>query len=78
MTPNQLQAALDHLGSSQRNAGRWLGVGERQVRRWIAGDSAIPEPVAILLRLMVAHNISLESASTFRTNSTTLRTWSLR
>lgn len=57
MTPTQLQAALDRLGSSQRSAGRWLGVGERQVRRWIAGSSTIPEPVAILLGLMVDHDI---------------------
>lgn len=78
MTPSQLQAALDRLGSSQRSAGRWLGVGERQVRRWIAGDAAIPQPVAILLRLMVAHNISLESVRTLRTSSTTLRTPILR
>ena len=60
MTPTQLQAVLDRLGSSQRSAGRWLGVGERQVRRWVAGDSAIPQPVALLLRLMVARGIRPE------------------
>jgi hypothetical protein len=53
MTPKQYIDAIDRLGLSQRSAGRFLGVDERQSRRWVAGDSAIPESVAKLLRLMV-------------------------
>ncbi len=52
MTPTQYAAAIDRLGLSQRAAGRFLGVDERTSRRWIAGDAAIPESVAKLLRLM--------------------------
>jgi hypothetical protein len=53
MTPKQYADAIERLGLSQRAAGAFLGVDERQSRRWIAGDSAIPESVAKLLRLMI-------------------------
>lgn len=53
MTPKQYADAIERLGLSQRAAGAFLGVEERQSRRWIAGDSAIPESVAKLLRLMI-------------------------
>jgi hypothetical protein len=58
MTPKQYVDAIDRLGLSQRAAGAFLGVDERQSRRWVAGDSAIPESVAKLLRLMVRLNLS--------------------
>jgi hypothetical protein len=53
MTPKQYIEAIDRLGLSQRSAGKFLGVDERTSRRWVAGESAIPEAVAKLLRLMV-------------------------
>lgn len=53
MTPTQYANAIERLGLSQRAAGRFLGVGERTSRRWISGESAVPESVAKLLRLMV-------------------------
>lgn len=53
MTPKQYVDAIDRLGLSQRAAGTFLGVDERQSRRWVAGDSAVPESVAKLLRLMI-------------------------
>lgn len=58
LTPKQYVEAIDRLGLSQRDAGAFLGVDERQSRRWVAGDSAIPESVAKLLRLMVRLNLS--------------------
>ena len=53
MTPRQYIDAIDRLGLSQRAAGAFLGVDERTSRRWVSGDSAIPESVAKLLRLMI-------------------------
>lgn len=53
MTPKQYADAIDRLGLSQRAAGAFLKIGERQSRRYIAGDAKIPEPTAILLRLMI-------------------------
>lgn len=53
MTPKQYAEAIERLGLSQRAAGKFLGVDERTSRKWIAGDSRIPESAAKLLRLMV-------------------------
>jgi hypothetical protein len=60
MTPKQYVDAIDRLGLSQRAAGAFLGVDERQSRRWVAGDSAIPESVAKMLRLMVRLKLTPE------------------
>jgi hypothetical protein len=60
MTPKQYTDAIDRLGLSQRAAGAFLGVDERQSRRWVAGDSAIPESVAKLLRLMIKLSLRVE------------------
>lgn len=58
MTPNQYSAAIEKLGLSQRGAAAFLGIDERQSRRWIAGDARIPEAVAKLLRLMIRLKLS--------------------
>lgn len=53
MTPKQYAEAIERLGLSQRAAAAFLGVDERQSRRWIAGEARIPESAAKLLRLCV-------------------------
>ena len=58
MTPKQYIDAIARLGLSQRGAGRFLGVDERTSRRWVSGDSAIPESVSKLLRLMIRLNLN--------------------
>ena len=58
MTANQYSVIIEKLGLSQRGAGKFLGVNERTSRRWIAGDSRIPEAAAKLLRLMIQMKIS--------------------
>ena len=60
MTPHQLQRALDRLGLSQRGTARLLGVDERTMRKWIAGNARIPEAVAKLLRVMIRHKLTPE------------------
>ena len=60
MTPKQYTDAIERLGLSQRSAAKFLGVDERTSRRWVAGDAAIPEAAAKLLRLMVRLKISPE------------------
>lgn len=49
MTPPDLRAQLAHLGLTQAGAAALVGVDDRTMRRWIAGDRAVPEPVARLL-----------------------------
>ena len=63
MTPKQYAEAIERLGLSQRSAAKFLGVNERQSRRWIAGEARIPESVAKLLRLMVRLKVRPEEVS---------------
>lgn len=60
MTPKQFRSALDRLGLSQLGAGRMFGTGERTPRRWISGDTPIPDTVAALLNLMLAGKITAD------------------
>jgi len=50
MTPRQLQRFLDDAGMSQRGAAREIGIGERTMRRYIAGDLPLPRAVEYALR----------------------------
>jgi transcriptional regulator with XRE-family HTH domain len=50
MTPNRLRTALARLGLSQRAAARLLGINERTMRKYIAGDLVIPELLVWALR----------------------------
>lgn len=59
MTALQFRAALSRLGVSQLEIARRLGLGARTVRRYAAGDAEIPEPTAILLRLLASGKVSL-------------------
>ncbi len=52
MPPAEFKAAIAALGWSQEEAARQLGVDGRTVRRWIAGDRAIPKIVRIALGCM--------------------------
>ncbi len=58
MTPTQYAAAIARLGLSQRAAGRFLGIDERQSRRWIAGQARIQRASDKLLRLMIKLKLS--------------------
>jgi hypothetical protein len=60
MTTEEYRAALDKLGINQQAAGRFLGVGSRTARRWALDEARVPNPVALLLRLMVKKKLRLE------------------
>jgi DNA-binding transcriptional regulator YiaG len=51
MSPQQFRHALRQLGLNQVQASKRLRVNERTVRRWVAGDSKIPESVILLLQI---------------------------
>lgn len=63
MTPRQFEDALAKLSLTQTGAGIFLDVGDRQIRRWVAGQARIPGAVAKLLRLMIARKIKPENVS---------------
>jgi hypothetical protein len=50
MTPKQLRAALARMELSQRAAARLLHIDERTMRKYVAGDLAIPEMLVWALR----------------------------
>lgn len=50
MTPRQLQKFLEDYGFTQRGAARELGIDERTMRRYVAGDSPLPRVVEFALR----------------------------
>jgi hypothetical protein len=54
MTADEYRYSLERLGFSQPAAAKALGVDPRTSRRWANDQRAIPEPVAIALRKMLA------------------------
>lgn len=60
MTAKQFSSALDRLGLSQLGAARLFNANGRTARRWALGERSVPEPVAILLRLMLAGKITAD------------------
>lgn len=51
MTKSELRDALSDLGLNQSEFARMIGIDPRQVRRWVAGDTAVPGPVVVLVKL---------------------------
>lgn len=49
MTAAQLQRLLDRSGMSQRGAAKAIGINERTMRKYAAGDSLIPKTVELSL-----------------------------
>jgi hypothetical protein len=66
MTPNQYRHALDRLGLSQAGAAALVGADPRTGRRWALGERAVPECVAILLRLLVVGKITRDDIEAAR------------
>ena len=55
MTPAELSTALQALGVPSGYAlAHLIGVEPRTAQKWLSGDSPIPEPVAILIDLIVS------------------------
>ena len=50
MTGGQLQKLLDRAGLSQRGAAKAIGISDRQIRRYVAGEAAVPKVVEYALR----------------------------
>ncbi len=51
MTPKQYRAAIESMGMTQEKAGEWLGQSGRTGQNY--ARKGPPEPVAMLLRLMI-------------------------
>lgn len=53
MTPAQLTGLLEKASLSQSEAARQIGIHPRTMRKYIAGDAAIPKVVELALRYLV-------------------------
>jgi DNA-binding transcriptional regulator YiaG len=60
LTGKQLAESIGKLGLSQEAFGRFIGVGGRAVRGWIAETSPMPGAVAYLVKLMVKTKTTAE------------------
>jgi DNA-binding transcriptional regulator YiaG len=59
VTARQYRNALKKLGLRQSDAANLLGVSVRAAHSW-ANDVPVPEPVALLLRMMIKYKIRPE------------------
>jgi len=55
LTAAQLQKLLDRAGLSQRGAAKALGINERTMRKYVAGDAEIPRVVELAVRCLTMH-----------------------
>jgi DNA-binding transcriptional regulator YiaG len=63
MTGEQFAELVDNLElATWAQAARFFGTNERTVRRWGNGEWPVPHAVAMLLRLMAKHKITVEQA----------------
>ena len=60
MTPRQFKAAIRALGLSQGQAARLCGYYPGTAKKWASGGRKVPAPVAIILRLMLAGELTVE------------------
>jgi DNA-binding transcriptional regulator YiaG len=58
MTPATFRAALAALGYTQSGFAAIARVDARTVRKWAAGDRAIPGPVAVLLEMLAEKKVA--------------------
>ena len=59
MSPTQLSRFLEQHGLSQRGAAKALGIGERTMRRYIAGDLPVPRTVEYALRWIASQKLTI-------------------
>lgn len=57
MAPEDVRAAREQCGWSQAELARRLGVHYSAVSRWEAGTRAVPQPVAMAIRLLIASSV---------------------
>jgi hypothetical protein len=55
MTGPEFQALVRRLGMQQHHAAKWLGITDRQARRYVLGDTPVPTATVLLLRSMAHH-----------------------
>jgi hypothetical protein len=60
LTSRQFKMAIRSLGLSQGRAARLCGYYPGTAKKWASGGRKVPEPVAIILRLLLAGELTVE------------------
>jgi DNA-binding transcriptional regulator YiaG len=60
LTPRQFKASIKALGLSQGRAARLCGFHGSTAKKWASGARKVPEPVAIMLRLLQSGELTVE------------------
>lgn len=55
LTSTQLQRLLDKHGLSQRRTAKAIGIDERTMRRYIAGEKPTPRAIELAIRYLTEH-----------------------
>jgi hypothetical protein len=55
MTATQLQRLLDRAHQTQSGMAQQIGISDRNMRRYCAGDLPIPRPVELAIRYVLKH-----------------------
>lgn len=55
MTGGQLQRLLDKMGETQVGMARKLGISDRNMRRYVAGELPIPRVIELAVRCLAEH-----------------------
>ena len=66
MTDDELRSALKTLGLNQLQLSERIGVTPLTVLRWVHGRTAIPTPVALLIRVLESGRVSLDDLEAIR------------
>jgi DNA-binding transcriptional regulator YiaG len=56
MSRDEYREALQTLGLTQVEVGRLMHVGARTARRWASGETPVPGPIEIHIRLWLQRN----------------------
>lgn len=55
MTAAQLQRLLDKMGETQVGMAKRLGISDRNMRRYVAGELPVPKVVELAVRCLAEH-----------------------
>lgn len=73
MTDAEFRTAIGALGLSQVGAGRFLTGSPRSGQRYASGETPVPKPVAMLLRIMIASDLTATDVEFYHDHPTIRR-----
>lgn len=66
MSSDEFNTLFPQLGLSRERAARLLSISRREIDRWAEGVADVPGLPALVIRMMVAKNVSADEAMSLR------------